>query len=53
MAEEIILERGKYRFYIKDNSLYCDRYDEYWRDFTGDKAILALFRYALELREEQ
>jgi len=50
--EEIILENGKYRFYVKDDILCCDRYGEPWRDFIGDKAVHALFQECLE-REEK
>ncbi len=46
--EELILMGGKYRFYKVDGALRCDRYGERWREFVGDKAILALFAYALE-----
>lgn len=46
---ELILCEGKYRFVERNEVLYCDRNDEIWRDFTGDKAIFALFEHALML----
>lgn len=47
--EEIVLCGGKYRFWIDDKStVHCDRYGESWRDFVGDKAVLALFRECLD-----
>ena len=48
---EIILEDGKYRFYIEDNTVKCDRYGKPWRDLTGDKAIYALLTHAIELQQ--
>ena len=53
---EITLENGKYRFYFKDDTwstVYADRYGEPWRDFIGDKAVRALFVYALELKNKE
>lgn len=42
---------GKYKFYVGEPGvLICDRYDKPWRDFTGDKAVQALYDYAQELR---
>jgi len=49
MMKEIILEDGKYRFYEENYTLKCDRHGERWRDFSGDKAIFALFDHALQL----
>lgn len=46
-TDELFLEGGKYRFYIKKHSLYCDRYGEEWREFVGDSAVLALFQECL------
>ena len=47
--EELILCNGKYRFYLDQNGiLRCNRYGEPWREFIGDNAVLALFRYAVE-----
>ena len=48
---EIILEDGKYRFYIEDYTVKCDQYGEYWRDFVGDKAIYALLTHAIDLQQ--
>lgn len=46
---KIILEDGKYEFYEKEPGiLACKRYGEEWREFLGDKAIYALFQYAVE-----
>lgn len=47
--EEIILEGGKYRFYIQDGILKCDRYGEPWREFIGDKAVFALFDHCYNM----
>ena len=56
MPREIVLYEGKYRFYTGeppyDNELFCDRYGKKSRNFSGDKAIRALFDYAIELRRE-
>ncbi len=51
---EIILEDGKYRFYVHldDSTLLCDRHGETWRDFIGDKAVSALFTRCLDLQME-
>ena len=49
---EVILEDGKYRFYMKEHTLYCDRYGEPWRDFCGDSAVWLLFDKCLDLRKE-
>lgn len=47
----IVLESGKYTFrQDAEGRLYADRYDEAWREFVGDKAISALFDYAVELQ---
>ncbi len=48
---EIILEDGKYRFYIENHTVVCDRYGEHWRDFIGDKAIYALLMHAIDLQQ--
>jgi hypothetical protein len=45
----IELDDGKYRFYIKDNVLVCERYGGEWRNFIGDKAVMSLFDRCLEL----
>ena len=50
--EEIILENGKYRFYVRDYLLYCDRYNEPYREFIGNKAVHALFNECLNRRDE-
>jgi hypothetical protein len=43
--EKVVLENGKYTFYINpiDHKLRCDRYGTPWREFDGDKAVYALF----------
>jgi hypothetical protein len=61
--DKLVLCDGKYTFYIGTKTIHvgtprettlkdvllCDRYDsEGWRDFLGDNAVLALFRYALD-----
>jgi len=46
--EEFKLEGDKYRFYIENHILKCDRYEEKWRDFSGDKAVHSLFCRILE-----
>ena len=43
---------GKYEFYMQNDSLYCRRYGEEWRQFVGDNAVRALFDLALELQTE-
>lgn len=50
MNEPITLDDGKYIFDIENYSVICKRYNEDWRDFIGDKAIYALFNYALKLQ---
>lgn len=48
----VILDSGKYTFYVRNNVLFCDRYHlKEWREFLGDKAVHALFQEVLELRE--
>ena len=40
---------GKYEFYVDGYTLKCRRHgQDYWRDFTGDKAIHALFDAVVE-----
>lgn len=49
MMDELILEDGKYKFIEeKPGLLVCYRYGEKWREFIGDKAIYALFQYAIQ-----
>lgn len=48
----ITLCDGKYEFYRDAAGLLCKRHGEPWRDFLGDKAISALFEYALEMRQK-
>ena len=50
--DEIILDEGKYKFYIKNDALCCDRHGEKWRKFLGDKAVLSLFHECLELKRK-
>lgn len=50
--EKIILDDGKYEFYIDGHTLKCRRYDENWREFVGDKAVSSLFYKCLELQKE-
>ena len=52
-STSIRLEDGKYTFRRDSKGfLTADRYDQQrWRDFIGDKAVAALFDYALALRE--
>jgi hypothetical protein len=52
----IKLNGGKYEFFMGlggggGGVLMCNRYGEAWRMFTGDKAVHALYSYALQLRE--
>jgi len=50
--KELILCDGKYRFYLTPaGNLYCDRNEEFWRSFIGDKAITSLFNLAFNLKE--
>lgn len=52
MNEQVVLSNGKYCFRIsKCGVLLCDRYEEPWRDFISDDAVLALFREAVKLRK--
>jgi len=51
--DEIILEDGKYRFFMEDCILYCYRYGEPWREFCGDKAVNCLFDKCLEALKEK
>lgn len=46
--ETLNLENGKYSFSYRDGVLKCRRYGESWREFTGDKAIYALYREAFD-----
>lgn len=50
----IYIEGGKYIFYTDEiiGSLKCDRFNENWRDFVGDKAVRGLYEYAKELEEK-
>lgn len=49
---KITLEDGKYVFFKDTEGLvYCHRYDKPWREFLGDKAVSALFDYALNLKQ--
>ena len=50
--DEIILDEGKYKFFVKDGLLCCDRYGEKWRDFIGDNAVHALFDECLEVKNQ-
>lgn len=50
MSEPIELEDGKYTFKVVEDTLTCKRYNEDWRIFLGDKAVMALFQYALKLQ---
>ena len=51
--EEIILENGKYRFYVEDYCLKCARYkDKKWRTFIGNNAVFSLFARCLELEQK-
>lgn len=52
MSEPIKLEDGKYTFQENDYILTCKRYDENWRDFVGDNAVMALYNYTLSLQAE-
>lgn len=49
---EVSVDSGKYRFRFEDGKLTCDRYNEPWRDFIGDKAVLSLVMELAELRAE-
>ena len=49
---KIVLNDGKYTFYTENDSLFCLRYGENWREFVGDNAVHALFQECLE-REEK
>lgn len=49
---KITLEDGKYVFFKDTEGLvYCHRYGKPWREFLGDKAVSALFDYALNLKQ--
>jgi hypothetical protein len=51
--ETIIDLDGKYQFIETEGfKLKCDRYNEPWRDFVGDKAVGRLFSHAVELQEK-
>lgn len=57
MLKRLELDGGKYVFEYDDGPehkpLRCLRYGEEWRDFVGDKAVLALFHFAVEQRDEK
>ena len=44
----IVLDDGKYRFYMIDDILHCNRYGEPWRNFVGDHVIHLLFEECLK-----
>jgi len=44
----MVIEDGKYKFYIQDYILYCERYGDPWKNYIGDNAILFLFHRVLE-----
>ncbi len=51
----IILCDGKYEFYRDEitGNLLCKRYDSHWLAFVRDKAITALYEYALALQDQE
>lgn len=50
---KVILEDGKYTFYVTDSFIpKCDRYDEPWREFLGDKAIYCLITHTIEQQKQ-
>lgn len=51
MEDLVSLENGKYKFYTVDGVLKCDRYDELWRDFIGDKAVYALYDELITVKQ--
>jgi hypothetical protein len=50
VSEPIVLKNGKYEFQEHNCLLFCKRYGKPWRGFAGDKAVTALFQYALALQ---
>lgn len=49
----MVLEDGKYEFKLDgEGNLICLRYGQPWRDFTGDKAVRALYDQVVGLDEE-
>lgn len=53
MSQKVILEDGKYTFYITESYIpKCDRYNEQWREFLGDKAIYSLISHTIELQNQ-
>jgi hypothetical protein len=50
--EKVVLDSGKYEFYMDGHTLKCKRYGENWREFSGDKAVLSLFYKCLNLQNE-
>ena len=50
------LDNGKYEIILKndpkDFQFSCLRYDEEWRDLAGDKMVMSLFEYALNLENK-
>jgi hypothetical protein len=54
MSEQIILYDGKYKIIIPqsaDEKFECFRYDEPWRDLTGDGMVMALCQRILACDE--
>jgi len=47
MSKALILCEGKYIFCEEESILKCLRYGEPWREFVGDKAVSALFDFAM------
>lgn len=54
MSKTIKLENGKYAIQMSDSNgvVTAFRFDEYWRDLTGDKLYLALFNKIEEVQAE-
>lgn len=51
-AYRLQLDDGKYEFFVESGILKCLRYGKEWREFTGDKAVHALFDYCESLQAQ-
>ena len=49
--EKVVLDGGKYEFFVDGGALKCLRNGAAWRDFVGDKAVHALFDAYVEAEQ--
>lgn len=52
-TEIIVLDNGKYKIYVTNlNTITVHRYDEPWKDLTGDNLVYSMFSKIKELEKE-